>query len=761
MHAARRSALAGALALVAPTSVDQPAAQDFLACVLEDDCNEEEGVLRIAPFMSSVLGDNDAGTAAATAIVHAWHCPEGHEPPPSISPSAGVPRAACEVVLAPTLPECRMPCEQESLAQPLPQTEMRPTPARLSQAERRRVCSGGGGGGSVGNATHVRGQVLPRSPPPLSLPPTSLVRHAGPTPPARICRHFLAEGCFRSDCPFSHAISQHVCRFWASPSGCAVGEECAFRHDVEGLSGDVREIGSSSWDAGRGQWTASSVQPTDAARHAQAYDKGETDEVLDPEGPHAEDVEWMLCRLVEEEDGVDGLTSRGDANGTSSRDSREPDERVDVSGGLLGEAEESGSTRGQLDATDLGAFPALQPLGVLPAAEGAFSRRPRGQGASHSATLMSDGGALACGEKKKEASIQDAALALLAALRAPARARSAAILHADGNTVAPPSAAAWQAMGARTGDHLATAVLCRAFPGLPPSTVAAAVAHSGGEMGLSGGGDVVREAAAILQREFGVAPLEGALEPTPQQGQGRSDSRSMPARRPPAVSVATATSARAIAASLARVSTGVAVSALYARSRQGAAALAKARNLALHRATTAYIAGDRARAARFGRQGRELHERMRAAHAAAAAAIFSERNAVSGNPGTPLMPLQASTLPGAGGSSCFLPPAAALQGASGPLPVHVFDLHGLHPAEAAAVAQGVLAPHVRSAGARAPDGGVWFAFLTGTRSHSQRLGKGGGSIHDALLAELEASGGLEVCHPPTAGGGVIIVRTAL
>jgi len=31
------------------------------------------------------------------------------------------------------------------------------------------------------------------------------------------------------------------CRFWASPSGCSVGDACTFRHDVREKAGYVRE----------------------------------------------------------------------------------------------------------------------------------------------------------------------------------------------------------------------------------------------------------------------------------------------------------------------------------------------------------------------------------------------------------------------------------------------------------------------------------------------------------------------------------------
>ena len=147
---------------------------------------------------------------------------------------------------------------------------------------------------------------------------------------------------------------------------------------------------------------------------------------------------------------------------------------------------------------------------------------------------------------------------------------------------------------------------------------------------------------------------------------------------------------------------------------------------------------------------------MRAAHARAAAEIFAARNA--GSAGS--ISVARGTSGGGGGGDSGLPPPALVDvsgtGLPSPLPVHVLDLHGLHPSEAADVAEG-LVKRISASGAaasgatRAPDGSVWLAFLTGTRHHSQRLGKGGGSIHGALLEALasSSSGAAEVWDPPS------------
>ena len=51
-----------------------------------------------------------------------------------------------------------------------------------------------------------------------------------PAPP--VCRYFLAGGCYRSDCMFTHDATAITCRFWALGE-CIKGESCAFRHAFE------------------------------------------------------------------------------------------------------------------------------------------------------------------------------------------------------------------------------------------------------------------------------------------------------------------------------------------------------------------------------------------------------------------------------------------------------------------------------------------------------------------------------------------------
>lgn len=278
--------------------------------------------------------------------------------------------------------------------------------------------------------------------------------------------------------------------------------------------------------------------------------------------------------------------------------------------------------------------------------------------------------------------------------------------------------------------RLALALLARAFPSLPPPTLRRSFENAGRD---------VRAAAAQIALAHDVAPAPGALA-------------APPARRRPPRAVALGQSpqrraheavARRIASSLAWVSTGAAVATLYGAARRDAGALAKARNLAFHRSTQAYLAGDGAAAARFARQGRQFDDDMRGAHAAAAAHIFAERNVRGGGGGS-----------SGTSASMRLPPPTPIDvagtGAPSPVLVHVLDLHGLHPAEAAgAVLGAVEALAAGDAGAR---DGAWVAAVTGTRHHSAMLGKGGGSVRDAVLAAARG-GGWEVYDPPSDDSG--------
>ena len=44
-----------------------------------------------------------------------------------------------------------------------------------------------------------------------------------------VCRHLLNEGCYRSDCHFSHDVDGHTCLFWMR-GRCGKGESCRFLH---------------------------------------------------------------------------------------------------------------------------------------------------------------------------------------------------------------------------------------------------------------------------------------------------------------------------------------------------------------------------------------------------------------------------------------------------------------------------------------------------------------------------------------------------
>jgi hypothetical protein len=50
-----------------------------------------------------------------------------------------------------------------------------------------------------------------------------------PEPP---CRHFLAGGCYRRDCRFTHDVSRMACRFLAAGL-CLQGSECPFMHEQD------------------------------------------------------------------------------------------------------------------------------------------------------------------------------------------------------------------------------------------------------------------------------------------------------------------------------------------------------------------------------------------------------------------------------------------------------------------------------------------------------------------------------------------------
>ena len=44
-----------------------------------------------------------------------------------------------------------------------------------------------------------------------------------------VCRHMLYDGCYRSDCHFSHDVDSHTCSFWMR-GRCGKGASCRFLH---------------------------------------------------------------------------------------------------------------------------------------------------------------------------------------------------------------------------------------------------------------------------------------------------------------------------------------------------------------------------------------------------------------------------------------------------------------------------------------------------------------------------------------------------
>ncbi len=71
-----------------------------------------------------------------------------------------------------------------------------------------------------------------------------------------VCRHMLHDGCYRSDCQFSHDVDGHTCLFWLK-GRCGKGDTCKFMHgfseklldgvevDFLSPSGGIKETNSS------------------------------------------------------------------------------------------------------------------------------------------------------------------------------------------------------------------------------------------------------------------------------------------------------------------------------------------------------------------------------------------------------------------------------------------------------------------------------------------------------------------------------------
>lgn len=258
--------------------------------------------------------------------------------------------------------------------------------------------------------------------------------------------------------------------------------------------------------------------------------------------------------------------------------------------------------------------------------------------------------------------------------------------------------------------RLSLEALVRAYPGIPRSELEHCLAEASGR---------VEAASALVSLRNATGPVEGALRAPRMGGASSATSTRTGGGRVGIGGVGTpagAARAREIACGIARVETGGALSSVYSVAREAATVLARARNDAFDRATRAYLAQDGATAARFAAQGRALDARMHAEHATAAERIFQERNHGAVNQGG----------------------------------ARVYDLHGLHPNEATAVVDSLLA----SAAATASYAdAVWVALLSGARNHSHGRGVGGGSLHDALVQHLEW-GAVEAYE---AAPGVIVV----
>jgi hypothetical protein len=274
----------------------------------------------------------------------------------------------------------------------------------------------------------------------------------------------------------------------------------------------------------------------------------------------------------------------------------------------------------------------------------------------------------------------------------------------------PPSSGA----GGGLASRLALEALARAYPGIPPAELRQCLGASQGLLS--------RACQLVAERNPGAVAVEGALHPVRLV-------RAAPSSSSGGGSAHTArgeATARAIAGALDIVETGCSLARLYAACRGEAEALARSRNEAFERSSRAYASSQLAQARAYSAQGQALDRRMRAAHAAAAARIFEQRNE------------------GGGGGL-----VEVRVGAEAQVRVRVWDLHGLHAAEAAPLVEEGLArasggsssgSSASSSSSSSGSSCEWVALLTGARSHSSSLGKGGGSLNAGLLEHLRSQG---------------------
>jgi hypothetical protein len=258
--------------------------------------------------------------------------------------------------------------------------------------------------------------------------------------------------------------------------------------------------------------------------------------------------------------------------------------------------------------------------------------------------------------------------------------------------------------------RLALDALARAFPGVPQAELRRCLGDAGGL--------VSRACALVAERTPGAVPVEGALQPVRLAAPAAAAAAAAPGAPLPAHTARGEATARAIASALPIVATGCSLARLYAACRGEAEALARARNEAFERASRAFAASQLAQARAYSSQGQALDRRMRAAHAAAAARIFEQRNEGGGG--------------GGGGGALDVQVGAGAQ-----VRVQLWDLHGLHAAEAAPLVEEGLAAAAAAGGSGS---GEWVALLTGARNHSASLGRGGGSLNDGLLQHLRSQG---------------------
>jgi len=75
-----------------------------------------------------------------------------------------------------------------------------------------------------------------------------------------VCRHMLNDGCYRSDCHFSHDVDGHTCLFWLR-GRCGKGNSCRFMHGFSEKLLDGVNIDFRNAPQGRGEEPSTYVLP--------------------------------------------------------------------------------------------------------------------------------------------------------------------------------------------------------------------------------------------------------------------------------------------------------------------------------------------------------------------------------------------------------------------------------------------------------------------------------------------------------------------